>query len=65
MHDLLFSNIRSLGQPGKFEELAKQIPDIDMKKWKASLDDPTLREQVEYESAFSDSLGIKGTPGIT
>lgn len=63
MHDLLFKNIRQLGRD-KMEEYAKQIPGMNMTRFRKDMEDKTLSDQVEYERALGKKLGLTGTPGF-
>jgi protein-disulfide isomerase len=60
MHDLLFENQRKM----KYEDLieyANQL-ELDMPRFKADLDSPTLKKEIERDTALAKELGAKGTP---
>ena len=37
---------------------------MDIEQFKADMQDPALADQIDYETALSAAIGIRGTPGI-
>jgi len=62
LHDLLFKNMRSLGLENMVVYAAQA--GLDIVQFKKDMEDPTLKDQVEYERDLAQKLGITGTPGI-
>jgi protein-disulfide isomerase len=62
MHDKLFANQKALKREN-LDAYAAEIG-LDMGKFKAALDGETHKAFVEKETAFSDKLGVRGTPGF-
>jgi protein-disulfide isomerase len=62
MHAKLFENQKAL-QRADLEKYAQEIG-LDMEKFKKALDDGTHKAYIDGEVAFSDKIGIKGTPGF-
>jgi protein-disulfide isomerase len=62
MHDKLFANQKAIGRQD-LEKYAQEIG-LDMDKFKKALDSSTHKAAIDAEVAFSDKIGIKGTPGF-
>lgn len=61
MHEILFANSRNLG-PDQLEGYAKQVPGLDVEKWKTDMNDPAIAKQVDAEMAEARAAGVTGTP---
>lgn len=61
-HDLMFSKMKEIkqGRPAllKFAQELK----LDMDKFKADLNDPSIKEQVEKDMSEGARVGVSGTP---
>ena len=62
MADLMFQNQRELSDE-KILELAESLK-LNMKKFKADLENPKIIKQVEDDSEMATKLGVTGTPGF-
>ncbi len=60
MHDLLFGNQQDLSREN-LERHAKSLK-LNMRKFKAALDDHTYRAAVQADMADGAALGVRGTP---
>ncbi|MEM1030215.1 MAG: thioredoxin domain-containing protein [Myxococcota bacterium] len=60
MHDQLFEKSRSLSRE-TIEAIAKDIG-LDMKKFKAALDDGTFKDAVKRDMDLGGEIGVSGTP---
>ena len=61
MHDILFENYRNLG-PDQLEVYAKQVPGLDVEKWKVDMKDPEIAKQIQVEIDEAKAAGVTGTP---
>jgi len=61
MHDILFENYRNLA-PDQLEVYAKQVPGLDVEKWKVDMNDPAIAKQIDAEMAEARAAGVTGTP---
>jgi protein-disulfide isomerase len=62
MHDKLFANQQALA-PADIEKYASEIG-LDMAKFKAALDDPKVKAQVESDKKMGETFGVGGTPSF-
>lgn len=60
MHDKMFENNRAL-DPGDLEGYAKEIG-LDVAKFKADVEDPSVVKEVEDDFALAQKVGVRGTP---
>jgi protein-disulfide isomerase len=62
MWNLLFENNRDLSRE-KIEELAGQLQ-LNMKKFRAALEDATIADKISNQSTEANRLGARGTPSF-
>jgi protein-disulfide isomerase len=62
MHDKLFANQQALS-PADLEKYATEIG-LDMAKFKAAIDDPKVKAQVESDKKMGETFGVGGTPSF-
>jgi predicted DsbA family dithiol-disulfide isomerase len=60
MHDKMFENNKAL-DPADLEKYAEEIG-LDVTKFKADLDDPSVKKEIEGDMAASEKAGVRGTP---
>ena len=61
-HDHLFKNQSGLSER-QLVGYASQLG-LDVERFEADMRAPSVQEQVNYERALSESLGVRGTPGF-
>jgi protein-disulfide isomerase len=59
-HDVLFENMKAL-KTNNLEDYAKGLK-LNMKKFKKSMADPALEEQIKRDQALAAKIGARGTP---
>lgn len=63
MHDLVFDHQTQL-EDEDLERYAKQIPGLDLQKWKADAQSESSKLAVGKDRALGESLDIQGTPAV-
>jgi len=62
MHDILFKNQQNL-DAASLEKYAKEIG-LNVTKFKADLQDKSLQDSIEADSAMGNKIGARGTPAF-
>jgi protein-disulfide isomerase len=60
MHDKMFANQQNL-KPEDLERYARESG-LDVNKWKADMESPKVKEEIDADSKYGQTVGANGTP---